>query len=59
MLADLDPFRDGKAAERIGNYINWMVEGLDSGKDRGRVLDECALRYRQEWGSDKVVSVNC
>ena len=25
-LDEFDPFRDGKAAERMGNYFNWLIK---------------------------------
>jgi hypothetical protein len=54
LLADLDPFRDGKAAERIGTYLKWMLDGFKTGSDRETVMAEAAERYAKIWGSDKI-----
>lgn len=56
-ITDLDPFRDGRAAERMGTYIQWMLEGLRSGMDRDTVLANTAERYRVQWGHDKITHV--
>lgn len=54
-LNEFDPFRDGKAANRIGNYLNWILEGFKNGKSRDIILEEAANRYANLWGEDKVV----
>ena len=58
MLDEIDPFRDGRAAERMGNYIQWLVDGFEAGLDRQTVLANAAERYAQKWGLDKVTQVN-
>jgi len=55
MINDLDPFRDGHASERMGAYVQGLLDGLRDGKDREIVLAEAAERYRDQWGQDKVV----
>ncbi len=57
LLNDLDNFRDRRAAERMGNYIHWMLEGFDHGFDRDTVLANTAERYCKKWGYDKIVSI--
>ncbi len=56
-LRELDPFRDDKAATRMGSYLQWLIEGFDRGQDRETILDEAANRYRELWGEDKVTSI--
>jgi hypothetical protein len=58
MRAALDPFRDGRAAERMGNYLKWLIEGLKAGLDRETVMADAAERYCARWGRDKVTKVN-
>jgi len=58
VLDDLDPFRDGRAAERMGMYVRWLLEGLEAGRDRLAVIDEASERYREQWGRDKVIDGN-
>lgn len=59
MLDELDPFRDGRAAERMGTYIQWLIEGFQAGLDRERVMAEAADRYSAKWGQDKVTRLDC
>lgn len=54
ILNEIDPFRDGRAAERTGDYIQWLVEGFKAGKDRLSVIEEASERYAKLWGDDKV-----
>ena len=58
MLDELDPFRDGRAAERMGTYIQWLIEGFQAGLDRDAVMADAAMRYCDIWGSDKITEVN-
>ena len=58
MLEQLDPFRDGRAAERMGNYLMWLLEGIRAGTGRELAMADAADRYSQAWGHDKVASVN-
>ena len=58
ILEELDPFRDGRAAERMGTYLKWLIEGFAAGLPREAALADAAQRYRAAWGEDKVVSVH-
>jgi hypothetical protein len=58
MLDELDPFRDGRAAERMGTYIRWLLDGFEAGLPRATVLADAAERYTALWGKDKVTQVN-
>jgi len=55
IINDLDPFRDGKAAKRMGNYLNWLIQGFEKGLDKEEIMDDAAKRYKKEWGHDKVI----
>lgn len=57
ILDELDPFRDGMAAKRMGSYLVWIREGLNDGRSGDEVLESSANKYREQWGADKVVSV--
>jgi hypothetical protein len=57
MFDELDPFRDGRAAERMGTYIQWLIEGFKAGLDRETVMADAAERYCEIWGKDKVTEV--
>src|SRR5262249_44881572 len=56
MLGRLDPFRDGRAAERMGQYLHWALDGLKQGIARDVALADAAERYCEMWGDDKIVS---
>jgi hypothetical protein len=58
MLEELDPFRDGRAAERMGTYIQWLLQGFQAGLGRETVMADAAERYCNLWGSDKITQVN-
>lgn len=59
MIDDIDPFRDGRAAERMGTYLQWLIEGFKAKLPRETVLSDAAERYSKIWGKDKILSVNC
>ncbi|MFH1581678.1 MAG: hypothetical protein ABIC39_06335 [Pseudomonadota bacterium] len=59
MLDEIDPFRDGRAAERIGTYLKWLLDGFKAGLPRETVLADAAERYVKIWGKDKISTVNC
>ena len=58
MLDELDPFRDGRAAERMGTYLQWLLEGFDAGLDRAAVMADAAERYAARWGRGNVMAIN-
>ncbi len=58
VLHDVDPFRDGRAAERMGDYLNSILQGLRDGLARDKVLSLTAERYRRTWGDDKILSLS-
>jgi len=55
VLDHFDPFRDGKATQRIGEYVRWYLDGLDNGLWRDRALEQATRRYADKWGADKVL----
>jgi hypothetical protein len=59
ILTEFDPFRDGRAAERVGMYMDWLMEGFNAKLPRQDVLARAAQRYTDMWGKDKVNAVNC
>ena len=54
LLQEIDPFRDGLAGQRIGQYLRCYLEGWDDGQDRDTALARADLRYAEEWGAGKV-----
>lgn len=58
ILGELDPFQDGLAAKRIGDYLSWLVDGFERGLDRNVVMEQASDRYAALWGNDKVIRGN-
>lgn len=56
ILDELDPFRDGRAAERIGTYLKWLMDGFKAGLSRETIMADAAERYTKIWGQDKVTA---
>ncbi len=57
LLVQLDPFRDGRAMERIGNFLNWLIDGFEQGLGKDDVLCGAVDRYGKQWGHDNIVQV--
>jgi len=57
VLDHLDPFLDGRAAERMGSYIRWLAKGLDAGLSPNETMELARQRYVALWGSDKVLDL--
>ena len=55
-LEYIDPFRDGRAGERIGQYLGWYLEALDTGLGRDPALEHADARYASAWGARAVAS---
>jgi len=53
----LDPFRDGRSGERIGNYIRWLLESFDEGKNRDESMRYADKLYAERWGADKIINL--
>ena len=58
IIGEFDPFRDGKAANRIGTYLYWLIQGYEQGLNRDIIMADAAQRYSKIWGNDKVISIN-
>ena len=56
-IDQFEPFRDGRAAERIGSYLKWVIEGFNSGLSKETTLADAAQRYVDLWGKDKVTEL--
>ncbi len=56
-LEDLDTFRDGKAGERIGSYLRWLLVSLDKGKTRDEAMQYADMLYTEKWGGDKIIDM--
>lgn len=54
-IAARDPFRDGHAALRIGEYVRWVLESFDQGRSRDQAMESANRNYRDRWGADQIV----
>ena len=54
-LKEFDPFRDGRAAERIGSYIGSVARSLGQGHSASEALARAQQQYTDVWGTNKVV----
>lgn len=50
MIHELDPFRDGRAVQRMGTYLKWLLDDLRQGYSRDAALVDAAKRYAEIWG---------
>lgn len=48
-LDDLDPFRDGQAARRLGRYIGWVYAALKDGAAPDAAVAAASERYARQW----------
>jgi hypothetical protein len=55
VLDQLDPFRDGKASQRIGEFVSWYLEEIDNGLNSDDAVRNATDKYGEKWGEDKVV----
>lgn len=53
-LNNVDSFRDGKAAVRIGAFVRYFLSGLDQGMDRNGALRFAIRVYKNKWGDDRI-----
>jgi hypothetical protein len=58
IIDEFDPFRDGKAASRMGTYLHWLIQGYEKGQEREVILADAADKYCRRWGHDKVVQMS-
>ena len=57
VIDQFDPFRDGKASERMSLYLKWLLEGFKTGLSRDTVMADAAERYCKQWGKDKIIEI--
>ena len=55
-LETIDPFRDGRGGERIGNYIAWLQKGFEDSLECDTTIGRANQKYADAWGEDKLYS---
>lgn len=51
-----DPFKDGKAHIRIGQYLNWLLTQFNEGKQREEIIAYANKKYSDSWGKENVIA---
>lgn len=54
VIEQIDPFRDGKAARRMGQYMASLLEGFDQGLHRDDVVRRASRLYAEKYGAQHV-----
>ncbi len=54
VIDSIDPFRDGKAAERIGQFMSWSMAGFERGLSRDDVVRHASRLYGEKYGFEHV-----
>lgn len=54
-IKDKDPFRDGRAAVRMGQYINFLLDMFNQGRKRDDAIEYADRKYAELWGDKNVV----
>lgn len=57
-LKERDPFRDGKANERIGFYIRTLLSNIDQGLAKDIAIKNANKAYGEQFGDDKLMTVD-
>jgi len=55
MIKQKDPFRDGKAAERIGQYLHWLLLAFERGETKDEAIGYANRNFGDMWGSEHVL----
>jgi len=54
-VKERDPFRDGKASLRMGQYINWVYRKLADGDTRNEAIEYANRNFAKSWGKNNIV----
>lgn len=54
---DRDPFKDGNASLRMGQYIGWLFEKFIQGEAREHAIQYANQKYAETWGAENVTKL--
>jgi hypothetical protein len=54
LLPELDPYRDGKAALRVSQYLKELLEAIRKGENSYKAIEKANDVFIKAWGKDKV-----
>ena len=52
----MDPFRDGKSAQRMGTFLKDLLNQYELGESKENALSYSIQKYENIWGKDKVIN---
>jgi len=55
IIDDLDPFRDGQGAQRMGDFLHSVILGFQDGLKSEEATLRAVEIYSKKWGSDKII----
>lgn len=55
IINNIDPYRDGKAGERMISYINFIHNCLNNGMSSNKAMESAFVNYEKKWGNDKLI----
>ena len=55
-LSQKDPFQDGRAAERMGEYLSSLLMCLEREEPAAGAVAWANRKFSEKWGADKIVS---
>jgi len=58
IIDKIDPFSDGKAADRLNSYIKKIYMTLKQGKGSDIALKEAYQQYAKDWGKNNILKIN-
>tara|TARA_B100000212_G_C27378261_1_gene535694 strand:+ start:1144 stop:3120 length:1977 start_codon:yes stop_codon:yes gene_type:complete len=54
-INDLDPFRDGLGAKRMGDFLEKLRDELSKRDCKDEAIQIAAEAYKSDWGEDKII----
>jgi hypothetical protein len=55
IVSEIDSFRDGLGAERVGGYLKECLEGFDREMSREEIIEKANESYALKWGTTKTI----
>lgn len=56
-LDKIEPYRDGRAGERIGNYMGWALQAMEREESRERAITYANEMYTARWGQGRIIKM--
>ncbi|HJO62051.1 MAG TPA: hypothetical protein QF571_04390, partial [Desulfobacterales bacterium] len=53
----LDPFSDNRATQRMGAYIQWLLNAITEGQPKNVAMKIAAEKYADLWGKEHISCV--